>query len=55
MESELCVWSENAEGWWETTCQHAFSLTDGTPEDNGMNFCPYCGNHLKEQVYGREE
>ena len=52
---EPCVWTENDSGWWETTCQNAFSLTDGTPEDNGMNFCPYCGNHLKEQVHVREE
>lgn len=54
MESEPCVWSENAEGWWETTCQNEFSLTNGTPEDNGMNFCPYCGHELQEQVYVRE-
>lgn len=51
-ESEPCVWTENDSGWWETTCQHAFSLTDGSPAENGMNFCPYCGRQLKEQVYG---
>ena len=55
MWSEPCVWTENDSGWWETTCQNEFSLTDGSPAENGMNFCPYCGRLLKEQAYVREE
>lgn len=55
MKSEPCVWTENDSGWWETTCQNSFVLNDGSPAENGMNFCPYCGRQLKEQVYVREE
>ncbi len=42
-----CVWAEQ-EYAWETTCGNAFTLDNGTPADNKMLFCPYCGGSLKE-------
>lgn len=43
-----CVWTEEHDGeFWQTDCGHAFQLTDGTPADNQMQFCAYCGRTLK--------
>jgi hypothetical protein len=43
-EAELrpCHWTED-EGMWATSCGNAFMLNDGTPTDNNMKFCCYCG------------
>lgn len=43
-----CEWSEDEEGNWWTGCDEAFCLTDGTPTENGMKFCCYCGEDLIE-------
>lgn len=32
----------------ETECGNAFSLIAGTPAENDMRFCPYCGGELWE-------
>lgn len=32
----------------ETECGHAFTLIEGTPSENDMRFCPYCGGELWE-------
>ena len=45
-----CVWShaDDDTDLWEGSCGIAWSLTDGTPKDNEMAFCPRCGGHLKQ-------
>ena len=42
---EECVW-ENAGEYWATECDGAFYLETGTPSDNKMIYCPYCGKKL---------
>lgn len=42
-------WKETDDGWDGTyyvcsECGCPWTLIDGTPEDNGMNFCPNCGS-----------
>lgn len=41
-----CDWIGGMDGVLETTCGHAFELNDGTPTENGMKFCCYCGQVL---------
>lgn len=44
-----CRWvNDDPDGWnaWETECEATFELNDGTPQDNGMKYCPYCGGEL---------
>ena len=40
-----CAWREE-EGVWSTDCNHAFEIFDGTPEENDMKFCCYCGKKI---------
>lgn len=42
-----CVWKQDEiHGHWDTSCDNAFMLDTGTPKENGMNYCPYCGKVL---------
>jgi hypothetical protein len=48
-----CEWSQDSE-WtdnsvWNTSCSSHFVLNEGSPDDNGMNYCPYCGGKLIPQ------
>ena len=42
-----CEWSQDDDGYWETECGGMFALIEGTPRENDMNFCCYCGKPLK--------
>ena len=51
---QYCYWlqqdGENSEDW--LACDDKlFCLTNGTPSENGMMFCPYCGKNLVEITY----
>ncbi len=45
-----CLWKiENAdEGVWTTLCGELFVMIDGSPTENEMIFCPYCGRGIQE-------
>jgi hypothetical protein len=45
-----CDWSEDDEGCYVTGCGHAFALNDGTPHENQMLYCPFCGRRIKERA-----
>jgi len=50
-DDRTCTWvqdDDNSDAW-GTQCRRMFLLIDGTPEDNRMKFCCYCGKPLVEQ------
>ena len=49
----LCNWAQYDDeyGSWETNCGQAFVLDEGTPSENTMKFCCYCGRPLTETPY----
>jgi hypothetical protein len=49
---EECAWRED-EGYWETDCGNEFAVNEGTPEENRMKFCCFCGKHIVQ--FPREE
>lgn len=49
MIDSACVWTEDADGAWETECGHVFEVMTGTPSENDMRFCCYCGGALIEE------
>jgi hypothetical protein len=38
-----CIWTEDEDGIYHTSCGESFEFMNGTPEDNHIKFCPYCG------------
>jgi hypothetical protein len=42
-----CIWSYGDE-YWSTSCGQEFVMIEGTPKENGYNFCPSCGKPLVE-------
>lgn len=49
-DADVCVWSEDEDGNWDTGCGNMFVLTEGTPYDNEMGFCCYCGHKLDQET-----
>lgn len=45
----VCTWREEEDSW-DTSCNEKFVIIDGTPEDNGMRFCTYCGRRLQQEL-----
>ncbi len=43
-----CEWKDDGEGNWNSSCGECWTLIDGTPKDNRMRFCCYCGKPLRE-------
>lgn len=55
--TETCIWSQDDEGseMWSTSCRKYFGQTEGTPGENGMKFCCYCGKPLTQQPWAQNE
>jgi len=58
MDGELnhCRWAQDdEEGYWQTSCGRYYEINEGTPAENGMKFCTYCGNPLVGVGWGAED
>lgn len=44
-----CLWTEDDDATWGTACGQAFTIIEGTPKENGMKFCCYCGGQLEQK------
>lgn len=49
MKNATCTWTpeEGMENW-TTDCGHYFTMIEGTPLENGMVFCCFCGAVIQE-------
>jgi hypothetical protein len=55
MNDKVCTWSQIEDGGdWDTSCHDLFTLMEGSPSENGMKFCCYCGRPLVEKHYEPE-
>lgn len=47
-----CLWTQQEAfgDWYSTTCENEFVLNDGSPKENGMRFCLFCGKKLNEEL-----
>jgi hypothetical protein len=45
---EFCKWTIYDDEFWEAECDNVHVFFDGTPQQNGYNFCPYCGKKLSQ-------
>lgn len=45
---EPCAWRlDPSSHAWDAGCGNAFLIDEGTPQQNHMNFCCFCGNRLE--------
>lgn len=49
--TEYCKWVSDfdmdCENSFDTNCGHTFIIINGTPAENNMKYCPYCGKVIK--------
>ena len=50
-----CTWTEDDDGSWDTSCGSKFIVNTGTPLENGMQFCCFCGRLIKEAYFEEED
>jgi len=42
-----CEWTyEGSNDVWETACGKAFCIVEGTPQENEIRYCCFCGGKL---------
>jgi hypothetical protein len=51
MKTKKCVWTSEVESsYWETDCGQGVYFTDvDGPKADGMLYCAWCGNKIKEK------
>ena len=57
-EPDTCTWQQDGDsdsGVYGTSCGSYFSINDGTPEDNKMAWCCYCGKKLAQSLITEDE
>ena len=50
---QTCTWQQDGDsdsGVYGTSCGHYFQIEDGTPDDNKMAWCCYCGKKLAQEL-----
>lgn len=57
---DVCNWHQptysDAEcNAWQADCDQYWSITEGTPAENGMKYCHGCGKLIKEHPYADSE
>ena len=47
-----CAWVQNMDygDEWATSCGKSFLLNEGSPRENGLQWCGFCGRQLKEET-----
>jgi len=53
---KVCGWKldETYGDAYDTGCGKMFAITDGTPADNKMKYCPFCGKRISEKKQSEE-
>jgi len=46
-----CIWKADEESNWHTGCGEIYIILEGTPDENKMKFCTYCGKPLKQELF----
>ena len=48
--TKSCTWERSGlENAWETDCSNMYNIFDGSPLENNMKFCCFCGLPIKEK------
>ena len=50
-----CKWKPDKDGIYDTGCGNRYVIMEGTPKDNHMKYCTYCGKQLDEETETTED
>ena len=51
-----CTWTQDGESdMWTTSCGKLFTINEGTPSDNDMAHCCFCGKPMQEEPHEVDE
>lgn len=50
-----CNWKQDEFNCYTTECGHAFEFNNGTPQENGFMFCPFCGCKMEVDLFESED
>lgn len=48
--TDTCEWIVDEDGVWHTDCKNEYVIIEGTPKENKMNYCCFCGRKITEVV-----
>ena len=57
-QTDTCTWWQDGDsdsGLYQTSCRNYFAITDGTPKDNEMRHCCYCGKKLTQELIAEDD
>ena len=43
---DVCIWTQDSDGPWNTSCGVTWEFNDGGPAENSAHFCHHCGGVL---------
>lgn len=52
---DVCIWTQDSDGPWCTSCGKVWEFIDGGPSDNGAYFCHHCGGVLLAEPFAEDE
>ena len=50
-----CVWVQDSDGTWNTSCDKTWEYNDGGPHQNDAHFCYHCGGALLPEYFSDDE
>lgn len=51
----VCYWLRDEDGNDQANCGGTWTLNDGTPPENDMKYCPYCGKPISWSDYSGDD
>lgn len=50
----VCIWTQDSDGTWNTSCSKTWEFIEGGPTDNEMHFCHHCGGALIAESFSED-
>ena len=51
---DVCIWTQDSDGTWNTSCSKTWEFIEGGPTDNEMHFCHHCGGELISEPFSED-
>ena len=52
---DVCIWTQDSDGPWNTSCGVTWEFVDGGPAENGAHFCHHCGGVLMAATFADDD